>query len=372
MKIVQTPVRFPPYIGGTEKVAFYLSKELIKKGHDVKVICADEPAVGSARIEGIDVCRLPFIGKVANSNITLALFNQLMKEDFDILHTHLPHPWSADISAIVAMLKNKPLFLTYHNDIFGRGINKFIANVYNFSALKFLLKKAHKIFITSDGYRQKSSFLKPFDNKIITAPLGVDLEEFRAVNLDEVKKENIIFFMSKLDKFHKYKGLDCLLASVRKAIKKVPLKLYIGGEGELIEYYKNIVKDYGLGDVVRFLGYLDDEQLIKNYNLCDIFVLPSISATQEGFGLVTLEAMACKKPVVVTDLVGVADDVKNSSAGIVVAPKDSDSLAQSLVYLIENDEERHLRGENAFRLVRQKYRWDKHVDIVEGEYLKIA
>jgi len=44
MKVIQTPARFYPYIGGTEQVAFYLSRELVKKGHVVKVICADEPA----------------------------------------------------------------------------------------------------------------------------------------------------------------------------------------------------------------------------------------------------------------------------------------------------------------------------------------
>jgi len=64
----------------------------VKKGHVVKVICADEPAAGGGIIDGIEVKRIPYIGKVANTNITLSLGSALLKEDFDIIHTHLPHP----------------------------------------------------------------------------------------------------------------------------------------------------------------------------------------------------------------------------------------------------------------------------------------
>lgn len=369
MKIIQTPPRFCPRKGGIEEISFCLSRELVRRGHQIKVICADEPRVGNLKIEGIEVRRLAYIGKISNTNITLSLPKELIREDFDILHTHLPHPWSADISALISLFKNKPLFLTYYNDITGKGLNRFIANFYNVSALQFLFRRAHKIFITHKGYIKTSPFLKPFLNKIIITLPGIDQEKFKFLDVTK-DNTNIVFFLSRLDRFHLYKGLDYLLFALKQIIHKIPLKLYVGGEGELINYYKAFVKENNLENIVYFLGSLDDEELIKYYNLCGVFVLPSISATQEGFGLVALEAMACKKPVIVTEITGVAEDIKARNAGIVIKPKNVNELSEALEYLFSNERQRKIMGENAYRLVTEKYTWQKHVDIIEREYLK--
>ncbi len=371
MKVLQTPPRFYPRKGGIEEASFYLSKELAKRGHNVKIICADEPSVGDLIIESIKVRRISYIGKISNTNITLSLGKELLKEEFDVIHTHLPHPWSADISAAVSFIKNKPLFLTYYNDITGNGINKFIADFYNFTALKFLLKRAHRIFIAHKNYYKSSPFLKPYMNKIIVTPFGVDLEKFKPSTLAK-EDSNIVFFLSRLDKFHIYKGLHYLLLSVKKIIQKVPLKLYIGGDGDLLDYYKEFVRENGLEKVVHFLGFLDDKQLVRHYSLCDVFVLPSISSTQEGFGLVALEAMACKKPVIVTDIVGVAEDVKKYNAGIVVSPKNVEELSKNLEYLLLNKNKCEEMGINAYNLVKNKYTWENHCNIVENEYKKVC
>lgn len=370
MKIIQTPARFYPYIGGTEQVAFYEASELAKRGYNVKVVCANEPAVGDSVIQGVSIQRISYIGKIANTNITLSLSEVLLKEDFDIIHTHLPHPWSADISAWVSLVKNKPLFLTYHNDITGRGINKNIASFYNLTALKFLLRKACRIFITHKRYLTISAFLSPFADKVVVSPPGVDTDKFKPLKIDN-KVENTVFFLSRLDKFHRYKGLDYLISSVKKVREAMPLTLYVGGNGELAEYYKQMAKDQGVEEAVIFLGGLNNNQVAEYYNLCDIFVLPSISSTQEGFGLVALEAMACKKPVIVTDIVGVAEDIKRYSAGIVIPSKDAGALGKALQYLLANREEAERRGENALALIKKKYSWQKHTDIVEREYLKV-
>jgi len=371
MKVIQTPARFYPCIGGTEQVAFYLSRELVKKGHVVKVICADEPAAGGGIIDGIEVKRIPYIGKVANTNITLSLGSALLKEDFDIIHTHLPHPWSADISAFISLIKNKPLFLTYHNDITGRGVNKITAGLYNLALLRFLLNRACKIFITHKNYLTSSPFLKAFTKKVVVTPPGVDLEKFRPLDIEK-SEENIIFFLSKLDKFHRYKGLDYLILSIKKLVPKTGLRLYVGGDGELAGYYKKVVEENGLENIVTFLGELHNQQVVRYYNLCDIFVLPSVSSTQEGFGLVALEAMACKRPVVITSIVGVSGDVEKENAGIVIEPKNTEVLSRVLEQLLSDKNKCRKMGNNAYNLVRSKYTWLKHAEIVEKEYLGVV
>jgi glycosyltransferase involved in cell wall biosynthesis len=369
MKILQVVNHFFPHKGGIEQVVFSLSKELIRRGHQVTVICANEPPAENTPIENIKVKRLPYLSKISNTNLTLSLGPEILKEDFDLMHTHLPYPWNATVSAFTALLKNKPLFLTYHNDITGRGLNKLIAGTYNLAALPLLLAKSEKIFITHKGYLASSPFLKRVAKKIVVAPPGIDLDKFKILSLPK-KEENVIFFLSILDKLHRYKGLDYLLRAIKKIIPKIFCKLYIGGRGDLLEYYQEWVNKNGLNKAVSFLGFLSDDDLIKYYNLCDVFVLPSISAVQEGFGLVALEAMACGKPVIVTEVVGVAEEIKNNYSGMVVRSKDADELSLALEYLLSHKQEASQMGSNAHRAIQANYTWQKHADIVEAEYIK--
>lgn len=374
MKILQTPARFMPYIGGVENYAYCLSRELIRLGHFVKVVCAAEPYLKGEKkiyLEGIEINRLTCPFKIANTNITPGLPGVLLREDFDLIHTYLPTPWSADWSAVAAILKNKPLFLSYFNDITGNGINKFIATAYNLTGLKLLLNRADKIFVAHQNYIASSPFLHKFSHKIIVAPPGVDLERFKPMDLPK-NKENIIFFLSILDKFHRYKGLEYLIMSIKSIIDKTPLKLYIGGGGELLGNYKKLVQEQGLEKSIFFLGFIDDKEIVKYYNQCDIFVLPSISHVQEGFGMVALEAMACKKPVIVTEITGVASTVRSKNAGVVVKPADVNALSEALAYLLLHGKDRQIMGENAYNLVKTEYSWGKHASIVEKQYMEIT
>ncbi|MBU1727500.1 MAG: glycosyltransferase family 4 protein [Candidatus Omnitrophica bacterium] len=369
MKILQTPVRFYPYIGGTEQVALYLGKELVNRGHAVSVICANEPRACAPNVSGVNVKRLDYVAKVANTNITPALLSEILKQDFDLLHTYLPHPWSADISAIASRIKKKPLFLTYCNDITGSGINQFIAGCYNRVFLPGLLKTARKIFIINKNYIESSPFLKKFSEKVVFLPLGVDLEKFKPIPVEKEEAPRV-FFMAKLDNFHRYKGLEYLLSAVKELKSKIPIKLYVGGQGELLGFYKAFVKEHGLEGSVDFLGFLSDEELVRFYNLCDCFVLPSVSSVQEGFGLVAVEAMACKKPVIVTEVIGTAEEIKSHNAGIVVKSRDISDLASALESILINKEKAGVMGENGYRLVLEKYTWQKQADIIEKEYIE--
>jgi glycosyltransferase involved in cell wall biosynthesis len=108
MRIVQTPARFYPFIGGVENYVYNLSKELVNLGQEVQIICAmDPPGIKEETIDNIKIKRLSYIGKVANTNITPALPLALLGQDFDLIHAHLPTPWSADWSALLSMTKKK-------------------------------------------------------------------------------------------------------------------------------------------------------------------------------------------------------------------------------------------------------------------------
>ncbi|MCK5698994.1 MAG: glycosyltransferase family 4 protein [Candidatus Aenigmarchaeota archaeon] len=336
MKILQTPVRFKPYIGGVENYVYELSKQLVRQGHEVKVICANEPTTSNAReqIDGIEVNRLKYIGKIANTNITLLLPLRLLSEEFDVIHTHLPTPWSADWSAIISFLRRKKLIVTYHNDIVGKGVSKYIARFYNQTMLKFIMGRAHKIIITQAKYLDYSPHLKKYKDKIVVIPVGVDTKRLKPMK--KIKKSNnTVGFLSVLDEYHRYKGLDYLLKAIALAKEKIPgIKLVVGGSGALLLEYKKMAKDLGIEENVKFLGFIADERLAEFYNKLDVFVLPSTSYEQEGFGIVALEALACGTPVIITDITGISKEIKKNSVGIVIKPKDERVLAKMMIKLL--------------------------------------
>lgn len=366
MRIIQTPARFHPYVGGVEKTAYHISRELVRLGHSVKVICADEPAgSGSGTVDGIEVERLSYPFKIANTNITPGLIRALRKEPCDCIHTHLPCPWSADVSALVARERKLPLFLNYDNDIVGRGVSSLVAACYNASALKVLLKTAALILLANEAYIDFSPYLKEWKKKIVVLPFGVDTERFTPGGEEE---SNSVFFLSRLDRFHRYKGIEYLLKAVHRVSKRVPVKLYIGGSGELLEEYRGLADSLGIGGSVVFLGGLDDSAVLEYYRKCALFVLPSVSQKQEGFGLVAVEAMACAKPVVVSDITGVAAKVRETGAGIVVKPGNDEELAAALIDVLSDATTRKEMGDRALRLVKENYTWKSYTQALMQYY----
>lgn len=369
MKILQTPVRFYPFIGGVENYVYYLSRELVKSGHQVKVICANQPPSKSKEtVEGIEVKRLSYLGRLANTNITPGLPLALSDEDCDIIHTHIPTPWTADWSSFISKLKKKPLVVTYHNDIIGNGLAHYIACVYNSTGLKLVLNKAEKIIITQPGYLQSSAHLTNYQHKIEVIPNGVDLDKFHPKD-GFYRDENIIFFLSLLDEFHRYKGLDYLLNAVKIVKNEISdIKLIVGGKGVLLDHYRQMAASLVLEENVEFVGFISDEDIAEYYSRASVFILPSVSSLQEGFGIVALEALACKTPVVTTEIVGVADDLEKVKGGIVVPPKNSEKLAEAIITILKDKKLQKEMGKNGRMLVEEKYTWREVARSMEKLY----
>lgn len=346
----------------------------MKSGHDVTVICANDPDSRNIKtLDGIKIKRLNYIGKIAGTNITPTLPVEIFKEDFDIIHTHLPTPWSADWSAIISKIKNKPMVLTYHNDTVGSSIAGYVARFYNLTSLKLTLSVAGKIILTSPKYLEQSPYLKRYKNKIEIIPCGVDINKFKPIKMESKNNGQYrIFFLSILNEFHRYKGLDYLFKALKIVKKDInDVKLIVGGKGELFDYYKEMVNSIGLGNNVEFVGFIPDDELVRYFNNCDVFVLPSTSSEQEGFGIVLLEALACEKPVVSTEIVGVAEDIKKTNSGVIVKPKDSEALANAITAILKDKDAGNQMGKNGRKLVEEKYTWKRVAKMTEEVYCEV-
>lgn len=357
MRILQTPPRFYPFVGGVEESSLGLSRELVRLGHSVKVICAQEGAgVGAKTIDGIEVVRLPYPFKVANTNVTVSLPLWLLREEYDLVHTYLPTPWSADWSGVIAGLKRKPLVLTYHNDIVGSGANRLIAGLYNKTLLRFTLNRARRIIVTSGRYAELSPHLASYRDKICVIPVGVDTDRFRPLPIS--REANTLSFLSILDEYHRYKGLDHLMEAIALTRRRIPdVKLVVGGKGRLVDYYRGLASDLGISDAVRFEGFVPEEALVKFYNQYSVFVLPSTTSEQEGFGIALLEAMSCGVPVIATTAVGMVQEIQDSKAGLIASPGDTKALAEAITSLLHERQLREEMGRNGRKLVKDRFDW---------------
>jgi len=253
--------------------------------------------------------------------------------------------------------------------VIGHGFSDHIAQFYNKTALKFLLKRADKIITIQEGYADFSPHLSEYKDKITVVPCGVETDKFLPASISQ---ENTIFFLSVLDQFHKYKGLDYLLKALKIVKKEINnVKLIVGGKGSLLNYYQKMAESLGLKDNVEFHGFIPEDKMVEYYNNCNVFVLPSISSAQEGFGIVALEALSCQRPVIITEIVGISEDMKSENAGIVVPSKNTVKLANAIIDVLTDKDLQQDMGKCGRRLVENNYTWKRVAKMTEDIYKEV-
>lgn len=362
MKIaIVTPV-FYPYLSGIGTVARSEALGLGKLGHEVTVLTplysasdAVEPAPDKYKIKRLRPCF-----KFGNA----AWLPQLRREltNFDIVHLHYPF-----IGGIGGVLEcQKPVVVTYHMDLVGRGWKKHFFKIYNYFTLPRLVKKAKSIIFSSWDYIQKGQLKKYIvqeSKKFVEIPFGVDtsLEQKTQVSaraFEELKRklglkdgDKLLVFVGGLDKAHYFKGIDILLPALSK-LKTEKVKVLIVGEGDLRSYYENRAKELGVEDRVIFAGRVSDEELPVYYRLGRGLVLPSTDKS-EAYGMVLLEAMAHGLPVIASHLPGVRSVVGEGEErrGFLINPGDVTELTQAIESLLGDPEESKQMGERAKKWV---------------------
>jgi len=203
-----------------------------------------------------------------------------------------------------------------------------------------------------------SYFSKRTDpEKLERLTMGIDFNQFHNINRN-FAKDNL-----NLDKCKKYilysgalvkrKGLDYLIQAFHSiSISSPECILILKGEG----YYKSIlelqIKKLGLTERVIFIDWVEQNDLALYYNSADICVLPS---TDEGLGIVALEALACNTPFIGSNVGGIRDLVEVFGAGILVPPKNPDALVDSLKTILENRYNLNGKREKAKRI----YDWNR-------------
>jgi glycosyltransferase involved in cell wall biosynthesis len=303
------------------------------------------------------------------------MFLNATKCKVDILHAHLTNSVNEFIIPRYTKRKNIPLIVTYHGDPeknMGGIIYKIGVSLYAKYILDKVLSRADVIISPSEYYIDESRFLGKYKDKIVVIPNGINIDEFDiGYPKEECRKKlglpfdgNTILFVGTLSLF---KGPDVLLKAMPKVIKNIPTaKLVFVGSGPMKEGLEMQSKKLGVERHVKFTGFVEESLKPLYYRATDIFVLPSIMNT-ESFGIVNLEAMACGVSIVASKIGGIPDVVKDMENGLLVPPKDSNALADAIIYLLENENVRERMGKNGREKV-EDYSWKRIAEMTETVY----
>jgi len=368
---------FPPWRGGAENYNYNLARNLILLGHDVSVICANDPEPpGKYTTNRLEVLRLRSCGRIYGVPIVPKLPYALARIDADILHANFPNPYNASIASITSLARSVPSVLTWHNDLPPVTLTaKIIVYIHDNLIAPVYLRNFKRIISTSRSYAETSKILQRYREKVVIIPNGVDCERFKP-GIDgsrirarhDLEESKVILFVGALTRWHRYKGLDILIKAFMKIQHQLKeARLLIVGDGDLKPEYQALSST--IAQRVIFAGNVDDNELPNYYAASDLLVLPSVDRS-EGFGLTLLEANATGKPVVASNVGGIPSVVTDGVNGLLVQPRDEKSLPETIINLL-NDECRlrdmGLKG----RKIAEAHDWKRTAKKTEELYRKV-
>ncbi len=157
----------------------------------------------------------------------------------------------------------------------------------------------------------------------------------------------------RLEESERYKGVDKVIESLPTVARQVPNVQYVVvGDGTDLERHRKLAETHGVADRVHFVGFLSNEGLQACYRDCDVFVMPSAG---EGFGFVFLEAMKYGKAIVAANSGGAPEVVEDQVTGRLVEYGNEDELAQALIELCLDPEERARLGAAGYQRLQERF-----------------
>lgn len=235
--------------------------------------------------------------------------------------------------------------------------------LYN-SILRFVLKRATHITATGQFLKETTCRICPtVCDKISIIPFGVEIPDKIVPPPPEPLR--ICYIKGHRSKY----GPDVLLKAMNEVKKAVPgITLSFAGRGEQTVKLKKKVSALGLDDTVRFVGFVQRDRIYPFLQEHHLMVMPSLT---EAFGVAALEASACGRPVIASNVGGVPEVVLDGTTGILVPPSDPDKLAQAIINMVQNAEAREKMGRAGYKFVKQRYSWERSLDMMCDLYERL-
>jgi glycosyltransferase involved in cell wall biosynthesis len=348
MRVLIALTYYRPHYSGLTIYTERLAKALAARGHQVTVLTSqfDRDLPREEIVDGVRVVRMPVLMRLSKGVIMPSIPLRAWKEirQADVVNLHVPQLDAAPIS-MLARLLGRPVVLTYQCDLkLPGGFINWLANLGSDIANRISATMANVIVSTSWDYAENSRFLMRYRKKIQAISPPVVLKPVQRDFIDQVRdkygiqpEDKVIGMVARLAA---EKGVEYLVRALPRVLEKHPQSrvLYAGqhqdvmGEEAYAAMLAPLIEE--LGDRWEFLGLIPDDELTAFFHLCDVLVLPSTNST-EAFGMVQVEAMTCGKPVVASDMPGVRQPVLQTGMGKLFRLMDSESLAQSLIEVLD-------------------------------------
>ncbi len=349
MKVLQLGKFYHPVVGGIETALKEICEGLSDQV-DFQILVANTRWSTEHENGKLRVTRAASLGKCLSCPIAPSFPVWAKKFDTDLIHVHLANPL-AELSALLAD-RDVPIVAHFHSDVV-RPLPPVFRTLYN-QFLHAFYRRANCIVVPTPQHIEVSKFVPRYREKCRVVPFGIPVARF---NLDEAGRKRVdelrdgpptVLFVGRLVY---YKGVEFLI----RAMADTKARLRIVGTGPLEDSLRALARQKGIADRVEFLGQVSERDLIAHYHACDVFALPSIT-NQEMFGLVQLEAMACRKPVISTNLpTGVPWVNQHGKTGYTVVPRNPEELACSIQRLLSSRELREDMGAAGRARVEQHF-----------------
>jgi len=379
IRVIMLSWEYPPRIvGGISRHLFELAHGLVGRGVEVHVITCEHPGTKSEEVEdGIHLYRVGPKGQANDFIHWVQLLNESMRERGIALIEELKtvdapilihaHDWLAHYAA--SALKHQfqlPLVATIHATEHGRnsGINGPTQEYIN-SVEWNLQNEAWRVIVCTEFMKRECerALNTPWDKMDIIYN-GVDAAKFVVPEFSDAEKaafrakyaapeEKIVFFVGRMVR---EKGVQILIESLPKIRWGYhDTKLVIAGGGHR-DHLVNLAAYLGMERHVYFAGFIPDAELLKLYSVIDIACYPSL---YEPFGIVALEAMAAKVPVVVSDAGGLPEVVLNGITGTTTYAGNPNSLADGILSLLHQPDRARAMSAAAYERLDADFNWDK-------------
>ena len=343
---------FPPDCGGIGSYTFYLSRELIRMGHCVSVILRGKEnrnytyeniTIREIKVPGRPPFNLPIFKK--------KLEKILSKEKTDLVHIHstsMP-PISCNCPVIVTahwcIKEGTPIFYRPVKDLDALYRNILLPFYINIE--RKLVQSCDKLTVVSRS--QFDEFKKHYNVKAEVIYNAVDTDLFS--NNGSIKKDDAILFTGRLCMG---KGILELLYIAQMLKRSHPnVTIYLVGDGPFKKYFYSHIKKRVLSNV-KLIAHVSHFEIIDFYKRSRIYVLPTY---YEGLPTTILEAMACKIPVVATNVSGIPEQIDDGTTGYMLPQGDVNGFYDRVVELLDDPAKQEKFGNMGRKKIIEKFTW---------------
>lgn len=367
----------PTVVGGLSRHVGSLAPALVRQGFDVHVVTCE--ALGTPYeevVDGVHVHRCyilrphaeQFLDWVLQLNLAMSQTVRRLVGDgvqFDVIHAH---DWLVMTSALMARKELQlPLVSTIHATEHGRNQGIHSPLQHRIHRQDQLLIESSDAVIVCSQYmeRELKDVFGVRDESLNVIPNGVELQELQRTEPTGLvhSSEPIILFVGRMVR---EKGVQTLIEAAPHILHLHPNAQFVAlGKGPLLEEFRNQASSLPF----IFPGFVDDDTRNAYFRRAAVCVFPSL---YEPFGIVALEAMAMRTPVVVSDVGGLREVVHHGTSGLTFYAGNAVSLADQVNRLLLDSELRERIVRQAYRQIETKYHWDaiaKHTSMVYSNVL---